>query len=90
MPMNLDWRRLIEKSGFVNIFHSTIAVEEMFNRERVILIIEPKAMLSLRRVILYSSIALPQAKFTNALTLGAICRIPHFYGLVQLEKHICS
>src|ERR1700738_5102062 len=26
---DLDWRRLIEKSGFVNIFHSTIAVEEM-------------------------------------------------------------
>ena len=43
--MNLDWRRLIEKSGFVNIFHSTIAVEEMFNRERVILIIEPKGIL---------------------------------------------
>jgi hypothetical protein len=45
----------------------------MINRERLILKIEPEAILWLRRVVLYSSIGLPQAEFTNALTLGAIC-----------------
>jgi hypothetical protein len=50
-PMNSDWRRLIPKSGFVKIVHRTITVE-MFNRERVMLIIAPNAMLWLRRVVL--------------------------------------
>ena len=36
------------------------------------LIIEPKAILWYRRIVLYGSIGLPQAKFTNAMTLGAI------------------
>src|ERR1700693_5173045 len=45
----------------------------MFNRECVILTIESKAILWYRGIVLYGSIGLPQAKFTNALTLGAIC-----------------
>ena len=45
----------------------------MFNRERVILTIEPQAILWYRGIVLYGSIGLPQAKFTNALTLGTIC-----------------
>src|ERR1700736_4175821 len=45
----------------------------MFNRERVILTIEPQAILWYRGIILYGSFSLPQAKFTNALTLGALC-----------------
>ena len=69
----LDWRRSLAKSGFVNIVHRTITVEERSNRERVMLIIEPKAILWYRRVILYSSIGLSQAKFTHPLILGAIC-----------------
>jgi len=53
------------KSDFVNIFHSPITVEEMFNRERVILTIEPQAILWYRGIVLYGSIGLPQAKFTK-------------------------
>jgi hypothetical protein len=34
----------------------------------VILIIEPKAIPWYRRIVLYGSIGLPQAKFTNALS----------------------
>ena len=45
----------------------------MFNRERVILTIEPQAILWYRGIVFYGSIGLPQAKFTDALTLGAIC-----------------
>ena len=47
------------------MFHSPITVEEMFNRERVILTIESQAILWYRRVVLYGSIGLPQA---NSLT----------------------
>ncbi len=32
LDSNLDWRRLIEKIGFVNIVHSRFSVGEMFNR----------------------------------------------------------
>jgi hypothetical protein len=53
------------------MFHSPITVEEMFNRERVILTIELQAMLWYRGIVLYSSIGLPEAKVTNALTLAA-------------------
>jgi hypothetical protein len=70
--MNLDWRRLIAKGGFVNIVHRTITVE-MFNRERVMLNVEPTAILWLRRVILYGATGLLPAKFTDAFTPGAIC-----------------
>jgi hypothetical protein len=42
----------------------------MFNRERVILTIEPQATLWYKGIILFGSFGLPQAKFTNALTLG--------------------
>ena len=49
------------------MFHSPITVEEMFNRERVILTIEPQAILWYRRVVLYGSIGLPQAKFTKRI-----------------------
>src|SRR6202051_1398195 len=45
----------------------------MFNRECVILTIESQAILWYRGIVLYGSIGLPQAKFTNALTLGTIC-----------------
>jgi hypothetical protein len=55
------------------MFHSLITVQEMFNRERVILTIEPQEMLWYRGIVFYSSIGLPEAKVTNALTLGAIC-----------------
>jgi hypothetical protein len=51
----------------------SIRVEERFNRERVNFKVEPKAILWLRRVVLYGSIGLSQAKFTNELTLDAIC-----------------
>jgi hypothetical protein len=61
------------KSGFVNIFHSPITIEEMFNRERVILTIEPQAILWYRGIVLYGSIGLPRPNSLNALTLGAIC-----------------
>ena len=37
----------------------------MFNRERVILTIEPQAILWYRGIVLYGSIGLPQAKFTK-------------------------
>jgi hypothetical protein len=37
----------------------------MFNRERVILTIELKAILWYRGIVLYGSIGLPQAKFTK-------------------------
>jgi hypothetical protein len=53
------------------MFHSSITVEEMFHRERVILTIEPQAILWYRGIVFYSSIGLPEAKVTNALTLGA-------------------
>jgi CheY-like chemotaxis protein len=50
----------------------------MFNRERVILTIEPQAILWYKGIVLYGSIGLPQAKFTNALTLApsALGRAP--------------
>jgi hypothetical protein len=71
--MNSDWRRLVTKSGFANVVHRTITVEAMFNRERVMLNVEPTAILWLRRVVLYGSMGLHQAIFTEALTPGAIC-----------------
>lgn len=57
---------------FVEIVHRTITVD-MFSRERVILNVEPNAILWLKRVVLYGPIGLTPAKFTDALTLGAVC-----------------
>jgi len=45
----------------------------MFNRERVILTIEPKAIRWYRGIVLYGSLAYLTPNSLNALTLGAIC-----------------